>query len=66
MLMPPALLVTLMPLPAVSVANVYPLPLPISNWPLVGVVFRLVPPAATGTVPVSFEADSDVIQLGSA
>ena len=44
----PALLVMLIPEPAVSVESAYPVPLPINSWPLVGVVDRPVPPEATG------------------
>lgn len=47
----PAALVTVMPLLAVSVLRVYPVPLPISNWPLVGMVLSPVPPLITGVMP---------------
>ena len=53
MLMPPALFVIDTPVPAVRVARVKPVPLPISSAPLVGVVARPVPPLATGRVPVT-------------
>ena len=49
---PPAVLVIEMLDPAVSVALVYPLPLPINKAPLAGVVVTPVPPDATGKVPV--------------
>ena len=48
----PAALVTVMPLLAVSVLRVYPVPLPINNWPLVGTVPSPVPPLVTGVMPV--------------
>lgn len=51
--MPPAELVTVMPEPAVSTARVNPVPLPMSNWPFVGVAVRPVPPLAIGSVPVT-------------
>jgi hypothetical protein len=48
----PDALVTVMPLLAVSVLRVYPVPLPINNWPLVGMVDSPVPPLVTGITPV--------------
>ena len=48
MLIEPAPLVMVMLEPAVIAAKVYPVPLPISNCPLVGVVVSAVPPLAIG------------------
>jgi hypothetical protein len=48
MLIEPEPLVIVMLEPAVSAARVYPVPLPISNCPLVGVVVNAVPPLAIG------------------
>lgn len=46
--------VTLMPVPAVSVFNDKPLPLPMSNWPLVAPeVLMPVPPLAAGNTPMT-------------
>ena len=56
MVMPPALLVMVMFEPAVRVVRVKPVPLPISNAPLAGVVVKPVPPLATATVPVTLAA----------
>ena len=47
----PAPLVIVMPLPAVSVVRVNPVPLPMSNAPFAGVEERPVPPPAMGTRP---------------
>jgi hypothetical protein len=49
--------VTLMPVPAVSVAlvSVFPVVLPINNWPFVNEPLP-VPPFATGRTPVTSEA----------
>ena len=44
-----------MPVPAVNVVLVNPVPFPISIWPLVGVVVNPVPPFETGKVPVTPE-----------
>jgi hypothetical protein len=41
------------PLPAVNVARVKPVPLPMSNAPFAGVVVNPVPPFAIGKVPVT-------------
>ena len=49
--MVPAALVTVMPAPVPNVLRVYPVPLPISNWPLVGIVPSPVPPLMTGVMP---------------
>jgi hypothetical protein len=43
-------------LPAVNVALVNPVPLPMSNAPFAGVVVNPVPPLATATVPVTLAA----------
>ena len=48
----PVALVTVMPAPVPSVLRVYPVPLPINNWPLVGMVDSPVPPLMTGVMPV--------------
>lgn len=48
----PAALVTVMPTPVPNVLRVYPVLLPISNWPLVGIVPSPVPPLMTGVMPV--------------
>ena len=53
MLMVPAPFTIVIPAPWVNVANVYPVPLPIKSWPLVGVPDTFVPPLATGSVPVT-------------
>ena len=45
-------LVTEIPAPVPNVLRLYPVPLPISSWPLVGIVPKPVPPASTGTIPV--------------
>ena len=47
----PKPLTTEIPLPTASVFSVYPVPLPISNWPLVGIVDNPVPPLETGIMP---------------
>ena len=52
-LIPPALLVIVMFVPAVKVVRVNPVPLPMSKAPLAGVVVKPVPPLATGKVPVT-------------
>ena len=52
MVIVPAPLVTDMPEPAPRVLRVYPVPLPISNCPSVGIVVRPVPPLVTGITPV--------------
>jgi hypothetical protein len=52
MVMVPVALVTVMPLLGVKVLRVYPVPLPISNCPLVGIVDNPVPPLVTGITPV--------------
>jgi hypothetical protein len=49
--MVPKPLVTEMPAPTASVLRDYPVPLPISSWPLVGMVLKPVPPLVTGTIP---------------
>ena len=46
----PGVIVTLEP--AVRLASVYPEPLPIRSWPLVGVEDRFVPPFAIGRTPL--------------
>ena len=51
--MPPDELVIVMFDPAVSAAKEKPEPLPISNWPLVGVAVLPVPPLPVGNVPVT-------------
>ena len=51
--MPPDALVMVIPLPAVNVVRVKPVPLPISNCPFVGVAVKPVPPLAIGKVPVT-------------
>lgn len=48
----PSPLVTEIPTPVPNVLRLYPVPLPISSWPLVGIVPKPVPPASTGTIPV--------------
>ena len=53
MVIEPLALVTLMPVPAVNVVRVNPVPLPMSKAPLAGVVVNPVPPLATGNVPVT-------------
>lgn len=53
--MPPAEFEIEIPEPCVIVASAKPDPLPISNWPFVGVADRPVPPFATG---VMFAASS--------
>jgi len=50
--MVPSPLVTEMPALTPSVFRVYPVPLPISSWPLVGIVDNPVPPLATGITPI--------------
>ena len=47
----PTPLVTKMPAPKPRVFRVYPVPLPISSWPLVGIVDNPVPPLLTGIMP---------------
>ena len=47
-------------LPAVSVVRVNPVPLPISNAPLAGVVVRPVPPLATANVPAAVIVPEEV------
>ena len=47
----PEPLVTEMPAPYPNVLRVYPEPLPISSWPLVGIVPNPVPPEVTGRTP---------------
>ena len=49
----PAPLVIDTPAPAVRFANVYPVPLPINSWPLVGVPVTPVPPLAIPSVPLT-------------
>lgn len=51
MLIPPAVLVMVMLAPAVKFARVNPVPLPMSNAPLAGVLVKPVPPLATANVP---------------
>ena len=53
---PPELLVIVTPEPAVRVARVNPIPLPMSSAPFAGVVAKPVPPFATPTSPETFEA----------
>ena len=48
----PEPLVTVMPVPAVSLPRVYPDPLPINSWPLPGSVPKPVPPLTTAVIPV--------------
>ena len=52
--------VIVMPVPSVSVAKVYPEPLPIRSCPLVGVAERFVPPLATGKTPETSEVSAIV------
>jgi hypothetical protein len=52
MLIVPAPGVIVMFDPAVRLASVYPVPLPMSSWPLVGMVATFVPPFATGNTPL--------------
>lgn len=54
--MAPDVLVTVIPVPAVKVVRVNPVPLPMSRAPFAGVVVRPVPPLATATVPVTLAA----------
>jgi hypothetical protein len=56
MLMPPAEFVMVMLDPAVSVARVNPVPLPMSKAPFAGVVDNPVPPFATFKMPASVTA----------
>ena len=49
----PDALVMLTPEPAVNVVRVKPVPLPMSNAPLAGVLVKPVPPLAIGNVPVT-------------
>ena len=49
----PELLVTEIPVPAVNVDSVNPVPLPISNAPFAGVEDNPVPPLTTGTTPAN-------------
>ena len=56
MVIAPEALVIVMFEPAVKVVRVKPVPLPISNAPLAGVVVKPVPPLATATVPVTLAA----------
>lgn len=49
----PDALVTVMPVPAVKVVRVKPVPLPMSKAPFAGVVVNPVPPLAIGKVPVT-------------
>lgn len=49
----PALLVTVIPVPAVKADRANPVPLPISSWPLVGVDDSPVPPCETRSAFVS-------------
>ena len=58
MVIEPEPLVTDIPVPAVSVALVNPVPFPMSSCPLVGVLVKPVPPLAIGNVPVTFVAAS--------
>jgi hypothetical protein len=48
----PKPLVTEMPALVPNVFRLYPVPLPISSWPLLGIVLKPVPPEVTGTTPV--------------
>ena len=59
----PAPLVIETPLPAVKVARVNPVPLPMSSAPLAGVVVNPVPPLATATVPVTLAALPEMLPL---
>ena len=56
MVIDPEALVTVIPVPAVNVVLVKPVPLPMSNAPFAGVVVSPVPPFATATVPVTLDA----------
>jgi hypothetical protein len=61
----PEALVMVTPVPAVSVVRVKPVPLPMSNSPLAGVVVRPVPPLATGNaVPDKVIANVPLVVIG--
>ena len=59
----PAALVIVTPEPAVNVVRVKPVPLPMSNAPLAGVVVKPVPPFATATVPVTLPALPEMLPV---
>lgn len=61
--MEPDALVTVMPVPAVSVARVKPVPLPMFSAPFAGVVVRPVPPLATPSVPVTPVVSGSPVKL---
>ena len=61
MLMPPGVFTIRIFAPAVKVARVKPVPLPISNCPFDGVDDKPVPPLATPTTPVTLPALPEIL-----
>ena len=60
----PLVIVTLVPAVSVAAVSVLPVVLPISSWPLVKDV-ALVPPLATGRVPLTWVAKPILPQAGA-
>jgi hypothetical protein len=59
----PEVLVIAIPVPAVNVVLVKPVPLPISKAPFAGVVINPVPPLVTGKVPETPVVNGNPVQL---